>query len=338
MIKENSEKLTVIMSVYNASKFLAEAIESILNQSYKDYFFYIINDKSTDNSLDIILEYAKKDSRIEVFNFEENKGQANAFNFAIKKVTTPYIAIMDADDISNSSRFEKQLSFLEKNTDISICGSWFTIFGDIKTETIKHFEKHEDIKFNLLIGCYIGHPTVMARTKSIKTYEYNKSFNPMEDYQLWSQMIYKHKFHNIQESLLDYRWHENNISKTANVNREKLHKKIRFNQLENLKITGNLEESEAYLLALQYVPTENVHKILKIFQAAHLIKSQNKKLQVYNVEKLNQLINQNIVQIIKEVRKFNFKLLLEVTLNHYELYKELTTKQKRRFVKYCLHI
>lgn len=338
MINENSEKLTVIMPVYNASKFLAEAIESILNQSYRDYFFYIINDKSTDNSLDIILEYAKKDSRIEVFNFEENKGQSYIRNYAIKKATTSYIALMDADDISNSSRFEKQLGFLEKNTEIDVCGSWFTIFGDIETETIKHFENNDDLKVNLLIGCYIGNPTVMARRESINLYEFKKEFNPMEDYQLWSEMIYKHKFHNIQESLLDYRWHENNISKTANVNREKLHKKIRFNQLENLKITGNLEESEAYLLALQYVPTENIHKILKIFQAAHLIKSQNKKLQIYNVEKLNQLINQNIVQIIKEVRKFSFKLLLEVSLNHYELYKQLTTKQKRRFVKYCLHI
>ena len=338
MIDENSEKITVIMPVYNASKYLAESIESILNQSYRNYFFYIINDKSTDNSLDIILEYAKKDSRIKVVDFEENKGQSYSRNYGIKKATTPYVALMDADDISNLTRFEKQLNFLEKNSDIDVCGSWFTIFGDIKTETIKHLEKHDDLKLNLLIGCYIGNPTVMSRRESINLYEFKKEFNPMEDYQLWSEMIYNHKFHNIQESLLEYRWHENNISKTANVNREKLHAKIRFNQLKNLDITGELKENEAFLLALQYIQTENLSKILKIFKAAHVLKSKNKKLQVYNVAKLNELVNQNIVQIIKEVRKFNLKVLLEITLNHYDLYKELTAKQKRRFIKRCLYI
>ena len=104
--------LTVVMPVYNSSNYLSEAIESILSQSFKDFVFVILNDNSTDNSEDIINEYAKKDNRIEYHKFDKNYGPAYLRNYAIQNAQTEYIALMDSDDISLPSRFEKQLNFL----------------------------------------------------------------------------------------------------------------------------------------------------------------------------------------------------------------------------------
>ena len=111
------------MSVYNASKFLNEAIESILNQTYKNFEFIIIDDGSTDNSTQIIEKYKKIDERIVFIENEKNVGLTKNLNKAIKLSTSDYIARMDADDISDVKRLEKQIKFLQENKDISIVGS-----------------------------------------------------------------------------------------------------------------------------------------------------------------------------------------------------------------------
>jgi len=115
-------KVSIVMSVYNAQKYLDEAIESILNQTYSNFEFIIINDGSTDKSLEIIENYAKKDSRIIVIN-RENKGLIYSLNEGIRKANGKYIARMDADDISLPQRLEKQVEFMEKNKNIGICGT-----------------------------------------------------------------------------------------------------------------------------------------------------------------------------------------------------------------------
>ena len=117
-----SPKVTVLMPVYNAEKYLIEAIRSILTQSFMDYELLIINDGSTDDSLKIIKSFS--DKRIRLVQNERNIGQANSLNKGIKLARGEYIVRMDADDISLSERIKKQVKFMDANPEIGISGTW----------------------------------------------------------------------------------------------------------------------------------------------------------------------------------------------------------------------
>ena len=130
--KENSVMVSVVMSVYNAEKYLDLAIESILNQSFRDFEFIIIEDCSTDNSLEILKNYAEKDSRIKIIQKTENKrmkGFIENLNIGLEEAKGKYIARMDADDISHPSRFDKQVVFLETHSDIFMVGSYINFIN-----------------------------------------------------------------------------------------------------------------------------------------------------------------------------------------------------------------
>ena len=118
--KSSMPLLTVLMPVYNAEKFLAESIDSILNQTYVDFEMLILDDASTDNSLKIIKAYAKEDKRIKILVNKTNQRQAKCRNSLLKKTKTEFIAWMDADDISSSHWLLTQMDFLKKNPKIDV--------------------------------------------------------------------------------------------------------------------------------------------------------------------------------------------------------------------------
>ena len=122
-------QISVVMPVYNAEKYLNEAINSVLNQTYSNFELIILNDKSTDSSKSIIESYLAKDSRIVFIDKETNVGPANLRNEGFDLARGTYIALLDADDIAKSTRFEKQIAILKKSSNIGVCGTWFTTFN-----------------------------------------------------------------------------------------------------------------------------------------------------------------------------------------------------------------
>ena len=206
-------KVSVLMPVYNTKEeYLREAIESILNQTFTDFEFIILNDGSTDENVEKVIK-SYDDERIKYFH-KENTGIADTLNFGMAKAQGEYIARMDSDDISLPERFIKQVEFLDTNKNISILGCNFEIFPEIKI--VQH---PQNIKYlDLLKGCQIGHPTIMFRRSDFE--KYNLAYNPKykcEDYELWSRAIRYLKFANLEEVLLRYRWHETNLSKPSEV-------------------------------------------------------------------------------------------------------------------------
>ncbi|MBR5130207.1 MAG: glycosyltransferase [Alphaproteobacteria bacterium] len=201
-------KISVIMPVYNTEKgYLTEAIESILNQTFQDFEFLIIDDGSTEPHVkETILSY--NDDRIKYF-YKDNSGVADTLNFGLSKASGEYIARMDADDISLPERFEKQASFLDCHPDISLVGSWIEFFPDKKVwKTMK-----QPKLFDFLKGTQLAHPTVMFRHDDFKKYDfkYNPEY-PAEDYELWTRVISVLKVDNIQEVLLKYRVSEKQVT------------------------------------------------------------------------------------------------------------------------------
>jgi len=209
-MKIDSPIVSVLMPVYNCEAFIESAVKSILNQSFKEFELLLIDDCSTDATVDIVSKIS--DTRIKLIQKSENSGYTNSLNQGLNLAKGIYIARMDGDDISHPKRFEKQIQFLEQNTDYVLCGSNYKI---IDTETIITLpEFNDDIRLTLLSYCCLAHPSVMFRKSIIdnNSLQYDKNKEPAEDYDLWSTLIKYGKILNIQEPLLDYRVHQNQVS------------------------------------------------------------------------------------------------------------------------------
>lgn len=203
--------VSVILPVYNAEKYLEEAIESILNQSFDDFELIIIDDGSTDLSASIIQSY--QDQRIVFISNHQNKRLIETLNIGLSRAKGKYIARMDADDISLPDRLSKQVEFLENNIDYVLVGTNYQTFG-FSSEVSDLPITDEEIKLELFFKCPLAHPTVMIRNEVIqkKQIYYPAEFLHMEDIALWFKLMNEGKFANLRDVLLKYRIDGQNIS------------------------------------------------------------------------------------------------------------------------------
>lgn len=229
--------VSVVMSVYNAEKFLSDAIKSILNQSFKDFEFIIIEDFSTDHSLDLLKEFQKKDNRIKIIEKEKNEGSEGFIknlNFGLEIAKGKYVARMDADDISSLDRFQKQVDFLETHPEISLVGAQINFINEkneIIGEKIGALE-HEEIAHKISSKIQLFHPVIMFRNN--ESIRYREKFVYCEDYDLYLYLITQgKKLANIDEKLLNYRILDNSISRKGDnfIKKLMLEKALYFYQL-----------------------------------------------------------------------------------------------------------
>ncbi|WP_294373418.1 glycosyltransferase [uncultured Clostridium sp.] len=198
--------ITVLMAVYNGEKFLKEAMESILNQTYKDFEFLIINDGSTDKSVEIIESF--NDPRIRLVHNEKNLKLIASLNKGISLARGKYIARMDCDDISMPERFEKEVEFLENHSDYGMVGTCYNIIdAQGKVQRNVSYPSNPDlIKLFLSLTCPLVHGSVMIRAELLKKNLYGSNdFSAVEDYELWTRIAEKSKIYNIPEHLFRYR-------------------------------------------------------------------------------------------------------------------------------------
>lgn len=201
--------ISVVMSVYNTEKYLKEAIDSILNQTYQDFEFIIVNDCSADGSWDILKDYEKRYNCIKLINNSENLGLTKSLNKALAIAKGEYIARMDADDISELNRFERQLEYLIAHPDIDILGTFSNDINEqgeaFRTRTTPVL--HKDIVGMLPKLCPMSHPTVIFKRKSLKTIGfYNEKYKTSQDLEMWFRAAGAGlKFGNIPEFLFRYR-------------------------------------------------------------------------------------------------------------------------------------
>ena len=197
------------MPIYNCAPYIDEAINSILQQTFTDFEFIIIDDASTDGTTNILKKYA--DPRIKFIFKDKNQGVSSAVNDGFRLAKGKYIARMDGDDISIKERFEKQVAILENNSKIFVCGGLVQYLGGSNT-IIKYREKHQEIITELLISCSICMGTSMFRRKELANYFYDENKKSGEDYDFWTKVAWLGEFYNIQEVLLFYRVHQNQAS------------------------------------------------------------------------------------------------------------------------------
>lgn len=164
-MKNRNPKVSIILPVYNAEKFLDETITSILNQSFEDFEFIIINDESKDKSPDIIKKYFKKDKRIIFVNNEKNLGCVNTRNRGLRMANGEYIAVMDSDDVSLRDRFKIQVNYLDKHPEIFLIGGSAIVIDEEgnKLGILSKYDNHIKVEKKLQEANCIIHPSVMHR-------------------------------------------------------------------------------------------------------------------------------------------------------------------------------
>lgn len=255
------------MPVYNTKEeYLRASIESILNQTFTDFEFIIVNDGSTNNAEEVILSY--KDDRIKYFK-QENLGIVGALNNAWAKASGKYLARMDSDDIAYPERFAKQIEFLEENPEYSLVGSWAKIIHSNNLIKLP-----QDITImDLLADCMFIHPSIMFRKADFEKFNihYETGFEYAEDYYMYARAIKCLKMTNLQEVLLDYRvYPENSSSKNRDV-RVRSSFKVQDLILENL---SNDKELQGKILDIAYRKKNKVgHLREKIFSVKNLYKN-----------------------------------------------------------------
>lgn len=207
-------KVSVVLPTFNSEKYLKEAIDSILNQTFKNFELIIIDDYSTDRTREIIKSY--KDHRIKLIDGDQ-KGLAAALNKGIRLAQGEYIARMDSDDISLPERFAKQVSFLDQNKSISLLGTWQQHFG-LSNWIHKPPEEPDIAKMALVFRCDMCHSTVMFRKEDfVKNGFFYPEHSPQEDFELWGTVIGKLNVSNIPQILGMYRVSNDSITSNKNL-------------------------------------------------------------------------------------------------------------------------
>ena len=202
-------KVSVLMPVYNVKEeYLRESIESILNQTFKDFEFIILDDCSENDVEAIVKSY--KDERIKFYRNAENSGIAITRNRLMSLAKGEYCALMDNDDISLPDRLKKQVEFLDKNQDVSILSTAYETFPEKRIIVHPKSVRYLDL-YN---GCVVTHPAAIFRTESLRKFDlkYDESFICSQDYELWSRAIRFLKIANLDEVLLKYRLYPESLT------------------------------------------------------------------------------------------------------------------------------
>ena len=207
-------KVSVLMPLYHTpTTYVREAIESILNQTFTDFEFLILNNSPEDTRLDeIVASY--NDERIRYVKAEKNLGISGGRNKLIEMAKGAYLAVMDHDDISLPDRLKEEVSFLEAHPEVGVIGSQYLIIPKKRKSSLA--TNNDQIVRHLMTGCALLHPSCMIRTSVLHDNHlmYEEAFSPAEDYALYVRFIGKTKFYNIPKILFHYRWHATNTSKT----------------------------------------------------------------------------------------------------------------------------
>lgn len=302
-------KISVVMPAYNAEKYIGQAIESILNQTYSNFEFIIINDGSNDKTKEVILSY--KDDRIIYLENERNFGIVVTLNKGLEKANGEYIARMDADDIAEPNRFEKQIKYLDKNIEIGVLGSGICTFRENIESKKRLFTTNADqLKAELIFNSCIAHPTVMIRKKILGKYnlKYDLNYAGAEDYCLWWEIAKVSKIATLPDILLNYRMHESQVTKVKDSKYYNMMRELMENRFKDIDFYATEEEKTVfmnYCLGRYSIFTQD--NIYEFIRCLNNILKNNKNNNYFNQNKLQKIFELAILYVINNSNLSNIQ-------------------------------
>lgn len=262
----NTPEISVIMSVYNGEDYLCEAVESVINQTFKNWELIIINDCSTDGTGKILADFAAKDERVKVHTNEVNLRLPTSLNKAISLSKGKYIARMDADDICLPNRLQKQYEFMEKNNDVALSSCRFMTVknGVYMSGGAGGRCDNEALKAMLLIGNPILHPGVIAKAEVMKSLCYDTTLTCTEDLELWTRMVMENfQIQILPECLVIYRLHDKQITGTTLARQHTEVLKIQEKYYAALLNKMSDEQQEFYISGIYFKEKANLKKYIE---------------------------------------------------------------------------
>lgn len=241
-------RVSVIMSVYKEPlEWIRESIDSILNQTFRNFEFIIVNDNPQgEEQIELLRYYKTNDSRIVILYNEENIGLARSLNKAIMASRGEYIARMDADDIALPERFKMQVDYLDANSDVAVCGTWGERFGELPKLSYRKYQmpvSPEQVRVFSLFASPMIHPTIMGRSSILKRNLYNAELRKAQDYELWERLLlHNDVLCNIPLYLIKYRETKKSQTKDSLLKQERVAEIVRRQLLSSLG--GRLSEKE----------------------------------------------------------------------------------------------
>ncbi|WP_460891927.1 glycosyltransferase family 2 protein [Rufibacter soli] len=276
-MKEAKPLVSIVMAAYNEEKYIKEAIDSILSQTYPHFEFIIVNDGSTDKTEEIILSY--QDPRIRYVKNETNLRLIASLNKGLSLAEGKYIARMDSDDISLPKRLEIQVAFMEANPLIGISGAQLIVFGS-EDSTMNYPLQHEDLQLRLLITSCFPNNLVVFRNEIIKKHSLNftEGYHHGEDYKFWTQWLQITKGANLPDYLVKYRFHPSSVShKFKDVQRQTRNRIREEYAVELFQLQGEEPSYATDLFGFDYE---------KKIEAVKAILLKNKEIKKFDHEKL----------------------------------------------------
>lgn len=317
--------ISVIMAAYNCSSYINAAIDSLLDQTFQDFEIIIVDDFSTDNTVDLILNYS--DSRIKLLRNTSNSGASFSRNKAINESKGEYLAILDADDISLPNRFYVQYHYLSTNPQIDVVGSFIHEIDSIGNliRKAKVPTNVDEVKSSSLFRCSIVHSTAMIRRDFFVSNNlfYNLDFPSAQDYEMWSRAIFVGKISNIPQYLVQYRRSENQISSRRKDQQRNLADSVYNSFFLKLGISPSEDTFRIHrILTLQETVAVDGSMCSEVLNWVLTLNFQNLKTNVFDI---NSLANELILRylrflVLNRVSFFyiiRFQLKLHISLRQF---------------------
>jgi glycosyltransferase involved in cell wall biosynthesis len=204
-------RVSVILPVFNSEAFIKESIDSVLRQTFSNFELIVIDDASTDRTVDVVKTYA--DPRLVLVEKKTNTGYTFSLNHGLAISAGEYIARMDADDIMADNRIKEQVEFMDTHSELAASGTWYKLTKE--NRIVSEPSLPEEVKVTLLDYCCLAHPTSMIRRQLLLTagLKYDPVREPAEDYDLWTRLVAFGNLANLPRVLLNYRQHDRQVSR-----------------------------------------------------------------------------------------------------------------------------
>lgn len=274
------KRVTVLLPVYNGAEFLAETIDSVLNQTYTEFDFLIINDASTDNSEEIIQSYS--DQRINYLVNEKNLGSIGTPQKGMDIIQTEYIARIDQDDLWHPTKLKKQIGILDENPKIGICGTSLEYIGD-KTGYRIFPLSNETLKVGFLFGCLMCHPSVLFRKSFLLEtgIRYSPEFLLADDYKMWIDCLDYTLIYNIPEVLVSYRQHKSQICSVHAPEQLQVKNRLRLEMLKRIYPNPDSDEIDFHIQTFAEQKILSVSEYKKCVAWKEKLQKQNQSIGNY---------------------------------------------------------
>ena len=313
-------KVSVLLANYNGDKHLNEAVSSVLNQTYDDFEFIIVDDASTDSSRKSIESYY--DIRMKKYYAEKNRNIAYSLNLALSMATGEYIARIDSDDVWELNKLETQVQYMESHSECGACftkvniideysniandvyNEYFQLFNDVENKSQKEW-----LRFFFYRGNCLCHPSVVIRRSALEQMGgyYHLAYVPAEDYELWTRIVMKYPIHILEDKLVRYRWEETE-NKISGKNAGRIYAFPNIMMLTRKRIMDNIsnEDFVRYFKEDFINPESESQEELECEKAHILLRCSGESANFLGLEKYEQILgDEKMLDILEEKMDFS---------------------------------